>query len=346
MSTNNFFEKLSHNWKAKIICFVIAILVYFIHQMSLLSKKTFTLPLTVEQSGSMTPSEGYEKHRYVKVTVRGKTEQLATITESDFRALVDISYKDKEGSYELPVIIQPSERLMLMEPLEIRPKPEKINLTVEEKQFKFQKITPSISGEVARGYELVAVTVEPHSIRLDGPRNIVQQTNFIGTEAIDVEGLTRDTTRIVRVLNENSHLSIHGDSNVRAKISVRPIGMTKAFQKIELTFTGLPENLQFTAEDDTVDIVLEGDLLVLENITASQIEAGVNCSSITEPGSFTIPVNIRIPAKTSLTSQSIESVRLTVEEKIYEEPEAIITEENEGEENINSLPENGESETE
>lgn len=319
MNTKQFLERITHNWKAKVICFVIAIFVYFIHQMSLLSKKTFTLPLSVEQNGSMLPAESFEKFHYVRVTVRGKTEQLASLTESDFTALIDISYKDKEGTYTFPVIIQPSERTMLMEPLEIRVKPEKVPLAIEQKSFKFAKVVPSVAGKVAHGYELVATTSEPHSIKVEGPRSIVEQVTEVYTDAVDVEGLTKDTTRIVKVINKNLHVSLANDAPVRIKVSVRPVGMTKSFQNIPISFTNLKENFSISASKEPLNVVLEGDQLVLENLNVSQIKADADCSSITEAGEYNLPVNVLLPARTSLTSQSMDAIMVKVEEIPLEE---------------------------
>ena len=50
MNTKRLIDKLFDNWFPKTVCFVIAVLLYFFHQASLVDTKTFVLPLNIYES--------------------------------------------------------------------------------------------------------------------------------------------------------------------------------------------------------------------------------------------------------------------------------------------------------
>ena len=131
MNTKQFLEKVFNRWPIKIICFVLAILVYFFHQISVLDTKTFTVPVEIQALGSMLPAETQE--RSVRVTIRGKSEELNEIIESDLHAYLDITNITKEGKANVPVIINTSQRMTVIDPLEITVKPEKIKIEVQQR---------------------------------------------------------------------------------------------------------------------------------------------------------------------------------------------------------------------
>jgi len=64
------FEKLSENYIAKIICLALAVVFYVFFTFSSLDKKSFVVPLNVEESGKMSFGQNYPK--YVTVTFKSK----------------------------------------------------------------------------------------------------------------------------------------------------------------------------------------------------------------------------------------------------------------------------------
>lgn len=97
MSIKQFLDKILKNWPVKVTCFVMAVLIYFFHQISTIDKKTFVVPLEVKSEGAMVLSGGYERHRNVKIIVRARAEQLASVSEKDLRAYVDLSSQSSAG---------------------------------------------------------------------------------------------------------------------------------------------------------------------------------------------------------------------------------------------------------
>ena len=148
MNKKRLLEKIIDNWIALAVCFVLALIIYFFYQMSTLDRKVFTVPLSIVENGSMTAATNVNRIKTVKVSVRARTEQLASVSENDFVACVDLSAQTKEGKFQFPVLVTPTDRLLLMEPLEITVNPDSISLNVEESIFRYVPLKPSTSGEV------------------------------------------------------------------------------------------------------------------------------------------------------------------------------------------------------
>lgn len=60
-------------------------------------------------------------------------------------------------------------------------------------------VLPPLKGNVASGYELTGVIVNPISVTLSGPQDILNTLDSVSTDSIDITGLTQTTTYTVSV---------------------------------------------------------------------------------------------------------------------------------------------------
>ena len=323
MKIKQLLNKLLENWPAKVICLALALLLYFFYNLSLLDKKTFTLLVSTIENGQMTSETDKNTIKSVKVTVHAKQEQLAGINEDDLNAYIDISSQTTEGTFDFPVLIETSPRLKLMDPLEITSVPEKIKTTVEEKKFKYLPVKTSMVGNPARGYEVLSVTVVPTYARIDGPRSIVDSLSQIFTGAIDVEGIYRSTEYDVPLINDNQFLKLSETQTVKVTVDLVQSQTSTTFSQVGVTSIGLPDSLYIANGPFSVSLNLTGTVLALERLSESQILAIANCSSVTEPGEYDIPIEITVPSGIQVDAQSIQAVHIAVESSLEEINEEI-----------------------
>ena len=118
MNTKRLTDKLFDKWPAKIICFIIAVFLYFFHQASLVETKTFVLPLEVIENGMVMHLGNIPKS--VSVVVRADDNDIKSILPSDMTATVSLDSITEKGTYNLPVNILLSENLMEMDSLEVK----------------------------------------------------------------------------------------------------------------------------------------------------------------------------------------------------------------------------------
>ncbi|MCH5290794.1 MAG: hypothetical protein J1D88_03420 [Treponema sp.] len=321
MNTRHLLESVIKDWPAKVICFVIVFFIYFFHQMSLLGKKTFTVPLSVTATGSMIPAENLGRNRFVKVTVRARREQLATVTENDLSATVDVSAFTREGVCNAPVIVIPNERLLLMDSLEIHAVPERVPLLLETRTTRYVPVHVQLSGDCAYGYEVAAVTSVPATVRVDGPRSMVESLSGIDTEEVALEGRMRTMQVEVPVQNQNSLVSLMHTEPVQVTVTIAAEGMTRTISDVRITFTNIPSFLNVSSPTSVLDVTLEGKVNVLESLSPASVSAVVSCTSVAEPGTYELPVTVTAPMNATVTAQSIATIMVSASE-LPGEPEA------------------------
>ena len=313
MNTKRFLDKITQNWPTKVLCLVVALFIYFFHQMSILEKKTFTVPLETKANGSMISAS--ENNRYVKVTLRGKRDEVSSVTNKDISAYLDISDITQEGEYTFPVLIDSSPRLLLIEPLEVRVSPEKVSLKVETRTIKYVPVEPLLSGEVAHGFEQTSISVEPATIKIEGPRQMIESITAVQTEAVDIEGIQRTTTRDVLLQNENKLITFDDETPVSVTVTVAETGMKKDISDIQILYYNLADNLEVKSPVERGTVTIEGSQLILEKMNDKQVVLHADCSAITTPGTYEAPVTVSVPTDTTVISQSVQEIKVTVVER-------------------------------
>ena len=116
-------DKFLNKWPTKVICVVIALLLYFFYNISQLNTKTFSAEVYIISNGQMMAVSSYQKH--VKVTVRARPEDIATISSKDIMARLNLNPYTAPGKYDVPVTLDFSPEVLLIDPFEVRVSPDR-----------------------------------------------------------------------------------------------------------------------------------------------------------------------------------------------------------------------------
>lgn len=302
-------NRLLHNWRAKLVCVVAACFIYFFHAFSLFTTKSFVVNLDIISDGIMIPSENMESRNKVVITVRGTPDQLQNVSEKSVRAYIDLTSATESGQQQFPVFMDVADDVLMMDGLEVVAKPEKVKLSLEEKVFRYITIVPSLEGNPAHGYDITNTTVNPTVVKVFGPKSMVQSLPNIETEPIQIDGISGDFSTETKLHNFNPLIHME-DSDFKAKVSlsVSESGMSREFSLVRVTYRNIPEGIDVELPTLSTNIILEGQTLQLERVLESQVSAWVDCSQISEPGTYTLPVKVSAPYFTRISGQSLESV--------------------------------------
>lgn len=306
------FEKLSENYIAKIICLALAVVFYVFFTFSSLDKKSFVVPLNVEESGKMSFGQNYPK--YVTVTVKSKPEYLNEIDSDDVKATLDISHYTEKGKYSIPVVLDLKPSALMIDPLEIVVRPEKIDLQLEETIIKYVNIEPSLAGTPEHGYEQSGVSVEPPVVRVSGPESMVNSITKIFTNEVLLNGNDKSFTTKVELQNINHLIKIEDDIKPEVTVSLQASLIDKQYSDCPVFFNSLEKNL-FVKENPLVSFTVSGAELTLERYLPNEYTIQADCSQIKTPGTYEIPITIVIPESLKIISQSQLTLTITVEEK-------------------------------
>ena len=99
-------DKLTANWQIKIVCFLLAVLIYFVAEFAVLDTRTITLPLTVilpsdYQATSIIPQS-------VDVEIKGTEDQIYMLDPDNLSVVADFSKVSKEGVSSVKINVDTS----------------------------------------------------------------------------------------------------------------------------------------------------------------------------------------------------------------------------------------------
>jgi YbbR domain-containing protein len=318
MKANRLLEKIAENWPAKVICFVMALFLYIFHHVSILDRKTFTVPLTVVADGGMYPMSDCPD--YVRVTVRSTTENIAEALQADITASLDLTTYDAEGAYSVPVSVHLSPKLLLMDPFEVTVKPENVTIRMEEKALRYVPVTPALSGEPAHGYVIKETTVEPETVQIIGPRSVVEKTKQVYTDKIDADKLSLSKSYSVSLQNINSLITVQSDKQVfRVNLTVEPEPLVRNFTNVPVKIMFLAPRLEIKGTVPDISFDLNSTVPLLEEYKLDDNTAQVDCSAIKESGIYELPVQLSLPSYFSIENKSADTIKITIGEKSAED---------------------------
>ena len=88
-------QKLFYNWQAKILCFLLAVLVYFVLVFSIQTSRKVTLPVEVVMPSAYEAQSNVPKS--VELVIQGTEDQIYLIDVSEISLVADFSTVNREG---------------------------------------------------------------------------------------------------------------------------------------------------------------------------------------------------------------------------------------------------------
>lgn len=324
MKANRFFEKILDKWPVKVCCLIVAICIYLFHQASLTDKRSFVIPLTLIEEGGVMHTGDYTSN--VTVVVRANMEELSALHSNQLHAFVNLNGIAKTGEYNLPVKVNVADEIMAFDPFEIKVKPEYIKIKVENKDFKYIPIEPTIIGEPAHGYEITELHIEPNFVEIDGPQTIVENTQKLFLEKIDVSNLTANQDFSVQYKSLNKLLSVKENGPFKVSVIIEAQEMERKIDNVNVSVVGLSE--RFYLKDDVlpVSITLEGNVVDLENYSPGRRLVTLELQRILEAGEYDLPLTFNVPSYLYFIDSSEKTVHITVLNKEEESSEENVTE--------------------
>jgi len=319
LNTRKFILSLVENWPAKVLSVAIALILFVFHEMDTLTTRTIIVPLVIETSPALAPGSSYIRN--VRVRLRGESDGVKSILDNDIEAFLDLNKHESEGQYRAPVQIRRKGSALVPEPLEISVTPLEVSVNLDKRINKTFPLSAGVQGNAAAGFELVSYWVLPSEIAMSGPSRIMEAIRDIRTDPVDIDGRNNDFIVMVNIANPNPLLSIRGDAYAEFHGVIRPSVPVRNIDGIAIDITGLDLNFEADADVKTGSVRLEASQSLLDNFSAPQYFFSVDCSDITEEGTYTLPVNVDLPDGFILIRREPEEVNVIITIKEQEEEE-------------------------
>jgi YbbR domain-containing protein len=269
------------------------------------------VPVTIESVGA--PPMGYEPSTPTvnpeQVVVSGSEDLVSRVSVAV--ASVDLTgvVSDVRQSYRL---VPRDDAGFIVEGVTLDPSSVDIEIKVEQKRFsRLVVVSPSLQGTPAAGYNVTAVEVDPASVTLLGPLELLSVTSFVMTSDIDITGATSDISRIVNIVGVPSGVSISGSNAVSVRVRISA-GQGEATYGVAPQWTGLASDLRVVSITSLVEVELKGELPTLRNVSPDQVTVSVDLSGL-GAGSYRLEPQVNAPAGLEVADISPTSVEVVLE---------------------------------
>lgn len=305
---NRFLRFILDDWIAKILCLVLAIVLYVFYQFSSLRERPLSVPLTLIASENLVPATQYP--RTVRLVLRGESDEIFAIHENDLEAVLDLGTHTVPGTWRVPVKILKRGTALAAEPLNISIEPSEVSINLETKAYRLLEIIPEFRGQVAQGFEMVRWEVEPRTINAYGPVSVLDGVIQAVTEAIDLTGRDTDFSQRIRVLKADSVINFTTSEFVEVKITIRREQVSKVLPDISVMDLNLGTGLRINEALDSVSVKIRGERRLLENLQATSIVPSVDLTGVAAPGEYFVPVHVVVPD--GITVENVDPAELMV----------------------------------
>lgn len=310
MSRKPLLERILENWPAKILSFMAAVLLFAFNQLNRLEERPLALPLRVMGNPDLAPASAYP--RTVRIVLKGEANSIFAVQEGDLEAILDLSEFKAEGVYRVPVVVEKRGSAVGIDPLEIRVDPSEVAIALEQRITRSVPIVPSFRGFPEPGFELASSELVPPIAEIEGPASLVRKATEVTTEFIELSGRSSDFSTTVRLQQRDPLLGFTGPGTVEFRAKIQKALAYRSFEGLSIHVEGLNPGLAVTGEIPPGTLRVAGARNDLSVLAAPTDALYVDLSLIDEPGVYTVPVGVRVPAGVNPEAWTPGAVTLAV----------------------------------
>ncbi len=251
-------NKIDKNWQLKIICFLLAIVLWFviISEQNPLSEGSYTVPITVENLNSQYITSNVPKTVYVRLS--GPRNTIINVGPSDIKAYIDLS-DVQEGTVDVPIHVEiPSGTELKKQSMT------STKITVDVYTVKEFKLTPHIVGNLDEKDFISELKIVPEKVVVSGARRLIQEVSQAVIE-VPVNQRNSDFALMAPIrLYDSEGSPVEGlemtpwQSNV--KVTIGHDAMSKSVP-LNVNITGQTENKTVTIQPTSIQIRGSADTL-------------------------------------------------------------------------------------
>ena len=251
-------NKIDKNWQLKIICFLLAIVLWFviINEQNPLSEGSYTVPITVENLNSQYITSNVPKTVYVRLS--GPRNTIINVGPSDIKAYIDLS-DVQEGTVDVPIHVEiPSGTELKKQSMT------STKITVDVYTVKEFKLTPHIVGNIDEKDFISELKIVPEKVVVSGARRLIQEVSQAVIE-VPVNQRNSDFALMAPIrLYDSEGSPVEGlemtpwQSNV--KVSIGHDAMSKSVP-LNVNITGQTANKTVTIQPTSIQIRGSADTL-------------------------------------------------------------------------------------
>ena len=163
-----------------------------------------------------------------------------------------------------------------------------------------------VQGEVAKGYTVQSVQVQPPAVRVIGPSRYVDALEAISSDPIDVTGATADVERTVALRSPRGPGVVLSVAKVEASVTVTQKVADREFRNVALQVRDSSYKYRIVPKSGTVTV--RGPELLLARLNSDGL-LYVEAKDL-RPGLHSVAVQVNLPGGVQLVRQSPDTAKL------------------------------------
>lgn len=177
--------------------------------------------------------------------------------------------------------------------------------------FRDLAVTARVQGQVAPGYRISSITVDPAVVTVYGtPELIAQIPGYLETEPLNLDN-TKENLEVRLPLKTPKGVSLlMQEPVVTVRVTVVPIEGSATFRR-PIEIQGLAPGLTATIAPEEVEVILNGPLPVLEELRPEDVRVLVDLFGLT-PGQYSLEPQV-VTAPQGLTVGAVLPATVQVE---------------------------------
>lgn len=189
---------------------------------------------------------------------------------------------------------------------------EQVDITIpvtESAGYAEKSIDVDLVGQPAPGYRILAITVQPISVLVQGRPTLLAQLDRVQTDPIDITGLTESFRQQV-TLALPAGITQDEVEEIFVEVDIEPLFTTDTYNPMVL-IQGLDEGLEAIVTPESVRVILYGPLPVLETLLDEEVGVTVDLFRLVT-GTYSLEPDVTFPDR-GIELRSIQPNQVTVE---------------------------------
>jgi hypothetical protein len=158
--------------------------------------------------------------------------------------------------------------------------PPAVDIELDRRLEREVRVKETVIGDVATGYKLGVIDVEPRTIQITGPQSLVRQISEVTTDLVDLNGLTQTTQFDVGLALKERMVTTVESTPISVTVNVSAIIVKKTFNDVPIMARGTG----WRPTASTAVVTLEGNAADMLELSPEQVSVQVHLPEPVPPG--------------------------------------------------------------
>ena len=306
---NKLIEFLKENYKAILVAFGLAVLLWLVVTTNKEYKTRIEVPFRIVRLAEN------------KVLIKPVPDKVIMEVSGKGRALIGLNFYKTKINLELPEISKSTvidlnnyiSRFDVATELGISVvdiiEPKQLDLRVDRFTIAEKPLRVQSNIQTAPGYTLNSIVMEKDSVTVSGPASLIDRLNYLETEKVEEKNVKYPFRKSVAILQPRPGIILLDPENVSVSFNIEQI-VERTIYDIPIQIVSVPSNLIAKAIPRTISLRIKGSESIITQITKDEITVFFDYEKNYLKGQVEYELQIETPNNVSWTNASPDKFRL------------------------------------